>query len=491
MKIRFLLFVTCLSTYALATVLQTDLTPAEQQLLESSGPLNDIFALMYGPKSHYYKELTKEEIKEGLEDACQALAHRDPHSGFIGSQECQALSDKMIGYKGGVGIVVPGDREDKDDDTVPVIELVPDGPAEKAGVKAGDKIIEIDNELLKGLKIDEVMTKLRGEKGTKVTLKVIRANNQDPIEITITRDIIKDEISLAFYIEKHDIYYLLLSIFSEKSTKHVEEILQAAHKKGSKGIIIDLRNNTGGLFDAAIDIVGLFVPKGSLVATTKNRHNKVIESWKTKRKPLARTEGVSIFFIVNNYTASAAEILAGSLKIYAQKASTKENLNVFIVGTETFGKGSVQEVIPLTNECALKMTTALYYLPFDTCVQGKGIAPDFFIEPYTPPSDTVKWMHAQFGKESVLKKHIKPHEAHQTNKKKESKKTSEKEESWKNKRKDLLAQDYMLQNTINLIDLLHIGRKAYPKMTTHKEQLDFLNAQYATGKKLDLTEIKN
>ena len=493
MKYTWNLFIPVLLASALsAKVLQTNLTPAEQQLVESSQLLNDIFSLMYGPQGHYYKKLTPEEIKQGIEEACQALAHLDPHSSFLGSEECKALTAKMSGEFCGIGVVVPGDKTD--DDTIAIIELVVGGPAEKAGVKAGDKIIEIDGDLIKDFKIDEIMNKLKGEKNTTVTIKLMRANHTEPIEITITRDTIKDEISLAYYLQDHDIYYLLLSIFSEKSTEHVKNILDAAYKKKSKGIIIDLRNNTGGLFDAAMDIAGLFLPKGSVVATTKDRANKVIESWKTKTKPLPRQEGVAIFFIVNNYTASAAEILAGSLQLYAQKGKPKDNLQVFIVGTETFGKGSVQEVIPLRGgKCALKMTSYLYYLPFDTCVQGKGITPDFLIEPYMPPSETIKWMHAQFGRESVLKKHIKPHGAAEdtTKKKKDNKDKKDKDESWKKKRQELLANDYMLQNTVNLIDLLQIGLQANPKLTSHKEKLDFLKKNYATGHPLTLTEIKN
>lgn len=489
MKSWFLISFLTLTTPLFAVVMQTDLTELQQQILESSAPLNDIFSLMYGP-GHYYKQLTKEEIRDRLEDACQALAHCDPHSSFLSKKECEALSARMTGQFCGIGVVVPGDKE-QEDEMVPVIELVLGGPAEKAGLKSGDKIIEINETLVKGLKIDEVTSLLKGEKGTEAQLKVMRANHADPLTLTITRDVIKDEISLAFYLQDHDIYYLLLSIFSEKSTQHVQEILEAAYKKGSKGIIIDLRNNTGGLFDTALDIAGLFLPKGSLVATTKNRDNKVIESWKTKRKPLPRKEGVSIFFIVNNYTASAAEILAGSLQLYAQKAKPKENLNVFVIGTETFGKGSVQEVIPLSGDCALKMTTSLYYLPFDTCVQGKGITPDFLIELYTPPSETMKWMQAQFGRESVLKKHIKPHEAQKDEAKATKAKKKDKEESWKVKRQEMLAHDYMLQNTVNLIDLLKVAKEAFPKIKTHQEELSFLQANYATGKKLALIEVKN
>lgn len=470
-------------------VLQSTLSESEKQLLESSQPLNDIFSLMYGPKSHYYKKLTPQEIKEGMEEACQALSHRDPHSIYLTASECKLLSEKMVSHFCGVGVVVPGALEEESE-YIPIIELVPNGPADKSGIKSGDKIVQIDDFIVKGMKLEEAMSKLKGEKGSNVTLKIIRANTADPLDITITRDIIKDEIALSFYIEKYNIYYLLLSIFSEKAPDQVKNVLETAYKKGSKAIIIDLRNNTGGLFDAAIDIAGLFLPKGSLVATTRDRNNKIIESWKTSENPIARKKGISIFFIVNNYTASSAEILTGSLHIYSQKLKPKDDLHVFVVGTETFGKGSVQEVIPLNGNSALKMTTALYYLPYDTCVQGKGITPDFIIESYTPPSDTTKWMQSQFGRDSVLKKHIKPHEPKSESSKNKKNTAQPKEIPWKEKRQDLLAQDFILQNTINLINLLELGKKAFPEMISHKEQVDFLHNNYVIGEKLSLTETK-
>ncbi len=490
MKKQYLLLMILLTPWIHTKVLQTTLTGTDQQLVESLQTLNDTLSLMYGPNNRYYRKLVPEQIKEGVAQACQALAHLDPHSMFLSQSDCKMLTEKMSSEFCGIGVILPGDKETQKED-VAIIETVPDGPSEKAGIKAGDKIVQIDEIIIKGMEIDEVMLKLRGEKNSKVTLKILRPNHADPLEFIVTRDIIKDEISLAYYIEQHDIYYLLLSIFSEKSSEQVEKILDVAHKKDCKGIIFDLRNNTGGLFDAAIDIAGLFLPKGSLVVTTKNSENKVIESWKTNRKPLPRKEGVPIFFIVNNYTASSSEILVGSLRIYAEKLKGKDHLNVFVVGIDTFGKGSVQEVIPLSGECALKMTTSLYYLPFDTCVQGKGIAPDFLIEPYSPPSDIAKWMQSQFGRESVLKKHIKPHED-SAGDKKDTKKTAEKEKDipWKQKRQELLAQDFVLQNTVNLIDLLTIGKKANPKMITFTEQLKFLKDNYVTGQKLSLTEFK-
>ena len=449
-------------------IIKSTLNAEERQIVESSQLLNDVFSLMCSSEK-YYTKLSPEQIKKGAEEACQVLVHQDPHTSFLNQSECKMLTERMSGEFCGIGVVLPGDKE-PEEEFVPIIETVPGGPAEKAGLKGGDKVVQINDEVIKGMKVDEAMAKLRGEKGSCVTVKIMRPNHADLLDITITRDIIKDEVPLTYYFEQHDVYYLLLSIFSEKSHEQVKHLLQKAYQKQSRGVIIDLRNNTGGLFDAATAIAGLFLPHNSLVTTTKNENGKIIDSWKTKTKPLTRPDHFPIFFIVNNYTASSAEILAGTLRIYAEKLDGKNNLNVFIVGSETFGKGSIQEVIPINGDCALKLTTALYFLPFETNVQGVGIIPDFPIEPLIPLPETMKWMQNQFGREKTLKRYIKPKTEQEETKIQQPSPT--KEPSWKEKREELLAEDYVVQNTLNLIQLLYIGKKAYPTMKKFKKPLN-------------------
>jgi len=443
--------------------------------LRTMGEIINIFEV------RYYNEI---DVDETMSRAIKGFAEQDPHSSFLDKKECKKLQEKMGGEFFGIGVVLPGDTK-KDEEFIPIIEVVPGGPSDKAGVRPGDKIIQIDNDIVKGLDIDEIMSHLKGEKNTKVTLKVMREKNGEPITIEIMRDKIKDETALMYYFPEHKVYYLLLSIFSEKSAKNVQKILEQAIKDKSNGIIIDLRNNTGGLFDSAIDIASLFLPKGSDVVSTKDRSGKITGEWKTTRSPLKIPPHLPIFFIVNNYTASAGEILAGTLQIHAEK---KDTGFIFILGNETFGKGSVQEVIPVNNDSAIKLTTALYFLPFNTSIQGKGVTPDFVIEYRTPPTETMRWVTLNYGKEKGLKGHIKPHDE------KENKKEDKKEGEtipWKEKRLEILSNDYFIQNALNLIELFNLGHHAFSsELKSREKALKFLKGHYYIDTKIKAEEIK-
>lgn len=485
-KFFLLIMLLCIEPLHTVSVIKTTLTNTEQEIIKMSQTLSEVVNLIY---HKYYKNLTAEEMQKAFVDCFNSFAKRDPHSSVLGPDDMKNLQQKMSGEFSGIGVVLPGDLKDEDDEFLPFIEIVPGGPSDKAGIRAGDKLMQIEDEVIKGMKIDQIMNKLKGERNSKVSIKIMREKYPEPLDFIITRDIIKDEISLSFHLPDQNVYYLLLSIFSEKSAKHVADILKKADEKKCKGIIIDLRNNTGGLFDSALEIAGLFLPKNTLVTVTKNREHKVTESWKTSREPLPIAKGMPIFFIVNNYTASAAEIMAGTLKVYSEK---EKDLHVFVVGTQTFGKGSVQEVIPLSNDCALRLTTALYYLPFNTCIQGKGVTPDFVIEPRLPLSETHKWMTDTYGREKSLKDSIKPHDEKEDKTEEEKKKKEKKKDDktpWKEQRKEMLANDYMVQNTVSLIDMLDAGKKAYPSMTSRQAQKAFLTENYVVDHKLNLEEI--
>ncbi len=484
MKQKTFLFISLFLSNIESKIVKTTLTDSEQNIVKMSSAMNEVINLM---QYRYYKTLEPEIISQAMEDTLQAYVHRDPHSGYLSAKELVNLTSSMSGEFYGIGVVLPGDKE-IEEEALPFIEIIPDGPADKAGLKAGDKLIEIDGNAIKGLKIDEVMRKLKGERNTKVKLRIMREKYPDALDIEVTRDIIKDEVSLSFYLPQQNICYLFLPLFGEKSAKHIEDLLKHAQTKKCKGIIIDLRNNTGGLFEGAIDIASLFLPKGTTVVVTKNRDHKITQTWKTKKQPLKNIHALPIFFIVNNYTASAAEILAGSLRLYAEESN---KISVFIVGSQTFGKGSVQEVIPLREGGALRLTTSLYFLPKNTCIQGQGIEPDFIIEDRPLPSATVKWMTDHYGRESALKGSIKPITLDNKNKKKKenTKKDSNKDKPWKEKRKEYLANNYLLQTTINLIDLLFIGKKANQNMNSYKAQKTFLKENYIIDKTLELQEI--
>lgn len=435
-------------------------------------------------EARYFSELNaKEVMMNGIKGLVDNL---DPHTSVLDTSDAEKLAHQMGGEFSGIGGVFPIDNK-KDEESIPLIELVHGGPADKAGLRPGDKLIQINDELIRGMDIDEIMSKLKGPKGTEVKVKIMRENQTEPLNFTIVRDIIKDETALMYYFPEYKVHYLLLSIFSEKSAENVKSFMEKALKEKSRAVIIDLRNNTGGLFDSAIEIASYFLPKNTEVVCIKDRHDKVTGTWKTKIAPLKIPQGFPIFFIVNNYTASAAEILAGTLQVQAQK---NNNPFVFVVGTETFGKGSVQEVIPISNDCALKLTTALYYLPYNTCIQGKGVIPDFNLEYRTPPTETMRWMTTNYGKESGLKGHIKA-DKNAEKKEREALQKKDAEKPWKEKRKEILSNDYFVQNTLNLIGLLLMGSSCNLDLLKKRETaLNFLKAHYIIDTKITVEEIK-
>ncbi len=240
----------------------------------------------------------------------------------------------------------------------------------------------------------------------------------------------------------------------------------------------------------------MFLKKNSLVALTKDKHGKEIERYSTRRNPVAKNT-LPIFILINNYTASAGEILAGCLKI---NSDTTNDYLVFLVGTKTFGKGSVQEVIPISNNCALKITTCLYFLPDNTTIQGTGIEPDFMIERTTPPTEQIQWFTKNYGREESLDNFIKvTKEGMPLAKEKKDpsthKATSGSHKTKSNKRydraKEMLQNDNQLRDCISLISMLNTAQRYTPKLvTTRADALQYLKQNYISGDILDIEEVK-
>lgn len=422
----------------------------------------------------------------------------DPHSGFLDPETYKMILETTTGEFFGIGVVIDNTRRTKDRHLT-VVETLPQGPAEQAGVKAGDKIVEVDGTTLEGMPTEKITVLLKGPRDSKVTIKVIREGFPDLMTFEIKRDVIREQNTVSFTIPGHNIAYLSLSQFSENVAKNLESLLQRAHKDNCRGIIIDLRNNSGGLLDVAIDILGLFVPKGSVVVTTKNRQNAVTEKYVTQRDPVAKQLTIPIIILTNNFTASAAEILAGCLKIYSEKAGaepTKKgshpSLPVFVLGTKTFGKGSVQEVIPISNDSAIKLTTSLYYLPNDRTIQGSGIQPDFVVERLFPASEQMSWISKVYGSEGALSNAIKPADVKKETamtKKKDEKKKNEK--SWIDKTREALEQDNQFKTAISMINLYQLGRTSAPQeVATRDKAVAFLSRQCSCDK-IVLEEVKS
>jgi len=279
-------------------------------------------------------------------------------------------------------------------------------------------------------------------------------------------------------------------MFTNVAVKQIEELLKKSQEHHYKGLILDLRNNSGGLLTAAVDIAGLFLKKGSLVTITKDKNNKETDRYSTKRNPIAK-EALPIFILINNYTASAGEILAGALKIHSD--ATNDYL-VFLVGTKTFGKGSVQEVIPISNNCALKITTHLYFLPDDTTIQGIGIEPDFFVEHTTPPTEQIQWFTKHYGREETLNNYIKikPNSIKKNNKK-DTKKITEKKPSNRryDRAREMLQKDNQLHDCITLINMLNTAKTYTPKLVkTRTDACAYLKKNFINNNTLEIEEIK-
>lgn len=438
----------------------------------------------------YYQSVDPE--KPMLNAMAAFVKTLDPHSSFLDKKSYEDIMQTTKGELCGIGIIVDNTK-DTDDEFLRIIDTIPAGPADMVGIKGEDKIIEIDGQSVKGMTLEEAIGKLKGKKNTTVNVRILRSDTTRHLPFTITRDIVKEPNALCYFFKDHNIHYLCLNMFTENSINQVEQLLKKIQHQKSRGLILDLRNNSGGLLDSVVDIAGLFLDKNSLVVITKGRDNKEIERHATSKDPILTNHATPIFILVNNYTASAAEILAGCLQIHSNMATKKNKSHslVFIVGTKTFGKGSVQKVIPISNDCALKLTTALYYLPNDTSIQGLGITPDFEIEAKVPQSQETAWFNTMFGRESALKNAIALDQKQANPMIKENKTKKEPEKSWYEKKKDIIASDYLILSTVRLMEMLDMAQKAYPeKVKTRESALSFLQTMYIPKDKATIEEIK-
>ncbi|MDP3889368.1 MAG: S41 family peptidase [bacterium] len=474
-------------------------TPDEAQLDQAMYDWSRNFAhVLQLAKEKHFKIV---DVEKSMIKAIDAfLTDLDPHSGFLDPKTYKSMLESTSGEFFGIGIVIDNTRKAKDK-FLTIVDTIPNGPADKASVLPMDKIIEVDNQSLEGLTTEEVTAKIKGERNTQVNIKVMRENHQDLLSFDIVRDVVQEQTALSFYIKNHNIYYLSLAMFSDNASKQLENLLKNSATQKYKGIILDLRNNSGGLLDSAIEIAGLFLEKGSLVVITKDKNNKIIEQYKTSRNPVA-DNSVPIFILTNNYTASAAEILAGCLKVHSEKYAltrngTKQLLPIFLLGTKTFGKGSVQKVIPIADNCAVKLTTELYYLPNDTTIQGTGIEPDFIIEKTYPPTEQIQWFTKVYGREQALENSIKPTpETEKTDAKTTKMDESKKEDKskvnrWQERAKEMLQKDNQLRETITLINLLETAQQLCPdNVCTREKSIDFLKHNYITNETLDIEQVK-
>jgi len=293
------------------------------------------------------------------------LGSLDPHSQFLSPEDFKGLKTETEGKFGGLGIEIS-----IRDNLLTVISPIEDTPAWKAGIKPLDKIVKIDNESTKDIALSEAVKKLRGEPGSKVSLTLFRESEGKVLEMTITREIIHIHDVKDVMILDDQIGYIRLTEFREDSHKEFKKALESLKEKGADSLILDLRNNPGGLLNVAIEITEEFLPDGQVIVSTKSRNpsqNNISRSSNKNGAFLSWPMAV----LINEGSASGSEILAGALK---------DNKRAITIGTKSFGKGSVQSVIPLPDGAGLKLTTSKYYTPSDISIHGIGIQPDILIE---------------------------------------------------------------------------------------------------------------
>ncbi|MBI4844606.1 MAG: S41 family peptidase [Nitrospirae bacterium] len=313
-------------------------------------------------KQHYVEEVDDKQLIYG---AIRGMLNSlDPHSSFMDPDSYNEMQVETKGEFGGLGIQI-GIKNN----LLTVIAPIEDTPAFIAGVKAGDIITKVDGEPTKDLTLYEAVKKLRGAKGTSVTITIVREDVKSPMDFTIVRDIIKTK-SVKFETLDKTIGYIRLMQFQEKSAEEMDNALKEISKnKGINGLVLDLRNNPGGLLNGAVDVSSKFLPAGKLVVYIKGRSGDRTE-YKTSNgnKPY----DYPMVVLVNEGSASASEIVAGALQDWGRAV---------ILGTKTFGKGSVQTVMGLNDGSGLRLTTARYYTPKDRSIQTTGIEPDIVVEP--------------------------------------------------------------------------------------------------------------
>lgn len=407
--------------------------------LEELRTFTEIFAKI---KNDYVESIDDKTL---LNNAIRGmLAGLDPHSAYLEPEDYKQLRQGTTGEFGGLGIEVG-----MEDGFVKVISPIDDTPASRAGVEAGDLVIRLDDTPVKGMTLAQAVKLMRGKPGTDIILTVVRKGKDQPFKIVITRDVIKVR-SVRSRILEDDFGYVRITQFQT----HTGESLRAAIAKLKedrtlKGLVLDLRNNPGGVLSAAVSVSDAFLKKGIIVYTDGRLENSKL---KFNAKPTDVLDGAPLVVLINGGSASASEIVAGALQ---------DHKRAVIMGEKSFGKGSVQTILPMENGSALKLTTARYFTPSGRSIQAEGIEPDIKVERLqlakTQNADRIRI------KEKDLRKRLKSTEELEQDKNPKSEdKSSDTEagKSDKEKKSDkasLASRDYMLYEALNLLKGLTIA----------------------------------
>lgn len=391
--------------------------------LDELRTFTEVFARI---KKDYVEEVSDKTL---LENAIRGmLSGLDPHSSYLDPENFKELQVGTSGEFGGLGIEVG-----MEDGFVKVISPIDDTPAMRAGVKAGDLVIRLDEKPVKGLTLHQAVKIMRGKVGTDIVLTIIREGEEKPLKITITRDIIKVKSVRSRSLEG-GFGYLRISQFQSHTGENMADAIEKLKKENDgklKGMVLDLRNNPGGVLNAAVEVSDAFLDTGLIVYTEGRIADSAMKFNATPRRLL---DGAPLVVLVNGGSASASEIVAGALQ---------DHKRAVILGTRTFGKGSVQTILPLNEKTALKLTTARYFTPSGRSIQAEGVTPDIILEP-------VKVTKLEGLGERVKEADLSGHLENGNGKKKPNGKAKEKEEL------SLAQRDYQLYEALNILKGLEI-----------------------------------
>ncbi len=397
-------------------------------------------------KTDYVKPIKDRVL---LDDAIRGMVRGlDPHSAYLDPQQFKELQIGTTGEFGGLGIEVG-----MEDGFIKVITPIDDTPAQRAGVEPGDLIILLDDTPVKGLSLTQAVKRMRGKPGSKITLTIVRAGAQKPIKLTLTRAVIKVR-SVKDRMLEDGIGYVRITQFQTHTARGLMRAVRALAKKNGgplKGLVLDLRNNPGGVLDAAVGVADAFLTKGRIVYT-KGRIPDSRMSFDAA--PGDVLDGAPMVVLVNGGSASASEIVAGALQ---------DDHRAILMGVRTFGKGSVQTILPLSGGAALKLTTALYYTPSGRSIQAEGIEPDIVV-----PQLKIAGARASSGFGTIKEKDL-PRHFHNGGRDRAKQRARVRRERKDAKGLDVLARkDFQLYEAVNVLRGLSLNHRPAARQVSHR-----------------------
>ena len=340
-------------------------------------------------RSDYVEKPNDEKLIESAINGM--LTALDPHSAYLNPKHFRDMQVQTRGEFGGLGIEVT-----MENGVVKVVAPIEDTPAARAGLLSGDLITHLDNEQILGLSLQEAVEKMRGPVNTPILLTVVRKGQDEPLEVKVVRDVIR--INPVKWSAEEDVGYIRITTFNEQTFSSLKKAVASLKKQiggGLKGYVIDLRNNPGGLLDQAIAVSDAFLDKGAIVLT---RGRNVDETQRSNARKGDITSGMKLAVLINGGSASASEIVAGALQ---------DHRRATVIGTRSFGKGSVQTIIPLGSSGAIRLTTARYYTPSGRSIQAKGIDPSVVVEQELPEELKKRQKRTRPRGEASLRGHLK------------------------------------------------------------------------------------